>query len=91
MYQENELITFIIVLGILVFLMANRKRIDFLMDRYLLLSFFFYIAASVFTVLESCILPTFLNILEHVSILLHSIFFTVWIWRIIKQRTEFKA
>jgi predicted ABC-type exoprotein transport system permease subunit len=91
MYQENELITFIIVLGILVFLLANRKRIDILMDRYLLLSFFFYIAASVFTVVESFLLPSLLNILEHVSILLHSVFFTVWIWRIIKQKTGFKA
>lgn len=87
-FQENELVTFIVVFGILVFVFANRKRINHAADQYLLISFLFYAIASVLTVVEAFALPVLCNYLEHTCVLLHSIFFTLWIWRIVKPQQE---
>jgi uncharacterized membrane protein YesL len=91
MFQENELITAIVVLGIFVFLFANRRRIERNpSDTWLIASFVFYAIASVVTVTETFFLPTVSNLVEHLCILLHTVFFTAWIWRL-TQRTDHNA
>lgn len=89
MFQENELITFIIVLGIGVFLLANRRRMEpTASDRVLLLSFIFYAMVSVTTLVEGFIFPVWMNIVEHVFILLHTLSFTIWIWLLVRPQPE---
>lgn len=89
MFQENELITSIVVAGIFVFLFANRRRFERTpSDTYLFVSFLFFALASVITVTETYFLPTISNAFEHLCILLHTVFFTAWIWRLTRQRTE---
>lgn len=89
MFQENELITFIVVLGIGIFLLANRKRMEPRSSySFLLVSFVFYAAASILTLLETFWLAGFFNFMEHVCILGHTLSFTIWIWLLIKQPKE---
>jgi len=92
MFQENELITSIVVLGIFVFLFVNRRRIERNpSDTLLYVSFLFYAAASVITVTETFFLPEFSNCIEHLCILLHTVFFTAWIWRLTRHQTDRRA
>lgn len=83
MYQENEIVTLLITLGIGFFFWANRKSIVQVQAWYMLLvSYLFYFVSTCFTVLEGYIWPTALNLLEHLFILLFSIVFLLWCWQI---------
>jgi uncharacterized protein YhhL (DUF1145 family) len=82
-FQKNEFITLLITVGIGIFFWANRKPITQLHAwKLLVLSFVCYLARMAFTVLESCFWTEGLNLLEHLSILLFSIFFLLWCWQI---------
>jgi hypothetical protein len=82
-FQKNEVITLLITVGIGMFFWANRKSIIQLHAwKLLILSFFCYLARMCFTVLEGYYWPDGMNLLEHLSILLFSIFFLFWCWQI---------
>lgn len=89
MFQENELITLLITVGIGFFFWADKKSITYLPAwKLLILSFLCYLASTCFTVLEGYLWETTLNILEHLSILLFSIFFLFWCWQVGLRREK---
>jgi L-lactate permease len=91
MFQQNELITSIVVAGILAFLVVNWRRVKRNpSDTWLFVSFLFYAVAMVITVTEHFFLPELSNILEHLCLLLHTILFTAWIWQFTGQQTEIR-
>lgn len=95
MPQNNEVIGLLIATGVLVFLLANRKRYTKVFsDRFLMLSFIFYFASFIFTVAEDIpfILETplnpWLNFAEHLSCLIRSGLLLIWIWIVLGNRKE---
>ncbi len=89
MFQKNEVITLLITVGIGIFFWSNRKSILQLNGwKLLILSFLCYLARMIFTVLEGYIWYDVMNLLEHLSILLFTIFFLLWCWQIGYQKEK---
>ena len=94
MPQNNEVIGLLIASGVLVFLIANRKRYTKVFsDRFLMLSFIFYFASFFFTVAEDMpfagvTLNHWLNYAEHLSSLICSGLLLIWICSVLSNRKE---
>ncbi|MEJ5259447.1 MAG: hypothetical protein WHS88_04570 [Anaerohalosphaeraceae bacterium] len=83
MFEESELITLLITLGVSFFLWATRKIIITLpFYRLLLVNFGFYLFSKVCTVLEGFFWESVLNSLEHISAILSCAVFFWWCLRL---------
>ena len=66
MVQENEVILLLLGLGVLIFALANRERLEELPAvRLLAAGLYLLLAAWVLTILEGFFWPRALNLLEH--------------------------
>jgi hypothetical protein len=93
LFQNNEVIALLIATGVLVFLLANRKRYTIIFsDRFLIVSFVFYFASYVFTVAEGLALfESFsdkLNFMEHLSNTIRSGLVMLWIWVVFARKEK---
>lgn len=87
MLAENEVVSLLLCLGILLFFWANLRRIRELHGyRPMLWGFFAYLMASIFTVLEGFTWPTGFNFLEHLAYLVSAVFFAAWIVQLTRLR-----
>lgn len=80
--QQSELIFLLLALGVLVFIQANRLRLERTPKfRYLQVGFYLLVAASFLTVLEEFLWGEFLNLLEHGCYTASVILTAVWCWQ----------
>lgn len=87
MFEESELITLLITMGVGFFLLVMRKIIPTLPSyRFLVLSFGFYLIAKVCTVLEGFFWEGLLNTLEHLSTILFCAVFFGWCLKMGSQK-----
>lgn len=83
MVQENEAITLILGVGVLLSFVIGRARIRKLPAwRTFLIGFVVLTAGWAFTVLEGFLWPEALNLVEHACYALSSILLCVWCWRV---------
>ena len=88
MIQENEVLALIFFIGLLFFIFINRKILKGIFAKKMLVGLlFFMFLARVTTVLEGVLWSEALNITEHISLVLVSVFFLLWL---IKASSEAK-
>jgi hypothetical protein len=81
MIQQNELITFLVGIGVAFFIFINRRRIKQIPgSTWLFLSYSALFAGWTFTVLEGFAMGKIFNLLEHACYLAGSITAAFWCW-----------
>ena len=89
MIQENELVTFMICIGVLLFFIVNYQKLKKLSGYSLFLtSFILYTCAWCFTVIEGIIFEEVFNLIEHICYISSSSFMVVWILIVFWKRKE---
>ncbi len=84
MIQQNELITFLVGAGAMLFIVFNRRRITTIPgSRWLILSYAILFLAWTFTVIEGFLLTEVMNFLEHACYMASSILAAVWCWTVL--------
>ncbi len=79
MVQENEIAMLLFGMGILVFILMNRKKLQRIPSwKYLAAGFNVLLAGWVFTVVETFLPYDALNILEHLCYAASSVILAVW-------------
>jgi hypothetical protein len=82
MLQENEVVTLIMGIGVLLFIILNKVHVKKINSwRILVWGYYTLLSGWVFTVLEGFILENYLNLLEHISYAVSTILFAVWCWK----------
>lgn len=88
MMQENEIISLMLGISILILIFINRLKVKQLLFSGIFLSgFYFLLIGIVLTVLEGFFLPDILNLLEHACYSISSVFLLIWCWKVFKQNT----
>jgi uncharacterized membrane protein len=83
MIQENEVIMLLLGVGVLVFMLANWKRLRRLpASRAMSHAFHLLVLASILTVLEGFFWPGPLNFLEHACYAGSALLLAAWCWRV---------
>lgn len=91
-FQENEIISFLLCIGVFGFVLSNRTRITQLPSAPLFLAaFYLFFASEILTVVEGfwatgAPLNTFFNTLEHIGYAASSVLIAVWAWRAFHPR-----
>lgn len=83
MISENEIITLILAVGVLIFIMVNRlqlKRVP--TSKILITGFYLLLAGWVLTVLEGFFWKGLLNLLEHICYATSSVLVATWCWKV---------
>ena len=84
--QENELITAIVALGVLIFIVLHHNALRKLPNFKILASAFYVLIASwILTILEGFFFPAFLNLLEHVGYALSAVLLALWLFPMYKK------
>lgn len=82
MIQQNELIIFLLGVGVLIFILSNRRRIHRIPAwKILAASFYVLLAGWLLTILEDIFWGRTLNFLEHASYTASSLLIAFWCWR----------
>lgn len=88
-FAENEIVSLLLSLGILLFFLANLGRIRQIDGyHYLLGSFLAYITAMIFTLLETVAVEQALNFLEHLGYLVSAVLLAAWIARLARPERD---
>lgn len=83
MFEECEIITLLIALGIGFFLLMSKRPLEHIYNWKLLsIGYLCLLGGSFFTVLEGIVWESGCNILEHTLNLLFSILFFLWCWQV---------
>ena len=83
MVQENEVILFLLGVGVLIFILANRQRLKRLpASRILIAGFYVLLAGWVLTILEGFVWNEFLNFLEHTCYAGSAVLVATWCWKV---------
>jgi len=81
MIQQNELITFLVGLGVAIFIWLNRRRIVQIPgSSWLLLSYSALFMGWTLTLVEGFVLPDLINAIEHACYMASSVAAAVWSW-----------
>lgn len=89
MLQENELITLLLSIGVLVFVQIKRERLkDGPSLNHLIISFSLLSAGWGFTLLEGFFLRPHMNVLEHACYAGSSVFLAAWCWKTFQGKEE---
>ena len=87
MIQENEVVTLVLAVGVLIFALANLRGIGQRAEpKVLLIAFAFACGGWLFTVIEGLACPDFLNFFEHFCYAASSIALAYWCWLVFPQR-----
>ncbi|MDO9462769.1 MAG: hypothetical protein Q7J61_03075 [Deltaproteobacteria bacterium] len=86
MVQENEVVTLLLGVGVLVFVIANRLQLQRLPGSRILISgFYVYLGGRILTVLEGFFWGEFLNFLEHLCSAGSNVLVAIWCWRVFRK------
>jgi hypothetical protein len=89
MLAENEVLSFLLALGILSFFLANLRRVRALNGSpYLIGGILAYLAGLIFTLLEGFVWADGFNLLEHLGYLISGLFLAGWIITLARPRQE---
>lgn len=89
MIQENEIITLLLGIGVMIFILANKNRVKRIQAAKILIAGFYVLLAGwVLTILEGLFWREFINVLEHICYTSSSILMAVWCWKIFKNTKE---
>ena len=84
--EENELLTLLVALAVVVFVVVNRSGLTALPRSNLSMTAFYLLAAGLtFTVLEGLVWRGGFNVLEHACYAASSILLAVWVWLILRE------
>jgi len=87
MIQENEFITLLIGISLLIFIIFNYQKLKTLPAiKILLLGLCVLLVGWFLTILEEFFLEDLLNVLEHICYIFSSIIMAVWFWIVFKQK-----
>ncbi|HDP70378.1 MAG TPA: hypothetical protein ENN38_06185 [Actinobacteria bacterium] len=87
MIQENELITLLLWVGLLIFILTGRSRLKRLLSsEILIMGFCAFLAGRILTVLEGFFWGDLLNFLEHGFNAVGSVSLLVWCLRVFGKR-----
>ncbi len=83
MIQENEIILLLLGLGVLIFVLSNRLRLQRLPEsKTLIAGFYMLMAGWVLTVLEGFLLEGLLNFIEHMCYASSAVLVAAWCWKV---------
>ncbi len=86
-FFKDEIITFLISLGVLVFILANRAKLSRTPSWPILFgAYSAFLAGLLFGIVEGMFWPSSFNALEHLGYTLSGILMAVWAWRIFGPR-----
>ena len=89
MIQGNEIIMLLIGIGVLVFIIENRRQMRrFLFSKILIIGFYLILAGWILTVLEGFFFRDYLNLLEHACYAGSSVFVSFWCLKVFGRRRE---
>ncbi|MFH1747934.1 MAG: hypothetical protein ABIG44_12940 [Planctomycetota bacterium] len=88
MFQQNEVVTLILGIGVLVFFIGRSDLSHIPAWKTFLASYALLLLGWHFTVLEDVCLPEITNLLEHICYATSSIVFAIWCWRVVRGRRE---
>jgi len=89
MIQENEIITLLLGIGVMIFILANKQKVKRIpAAKILIAGFYVLLAGWVLTILEGLFWRELLNVLEHICYTASSILVAVWCWKIFKNTKE---
>ncbi|MBN1148909.1 MAG: hypothetical protein JXA78_16735 [Anaerolineales bacterium] len=82
MVQENEVVMLLLGVGMLIFILANRKRLDLPSIGLLLAGYYLLLAGWLLTVLEGLFWGETLNLVEHSFYAASAVLNAAWCWRV---------
>lgn len=83
MIEQSEIVTLFLAIGCVILVIIKRKQVRrFPFSSLLLISFFCLFLGLTITVLKAFFLQNLLNLLEHFSYTLSTIFLSSWCWNI---------
>ena len=86
MIQQNEIIVLLFGIGVLVFVLANHKRLNLIpASRILISGFGLILAGWILTVIEGLFWKDFLKLAAHFCYALSSLLVTAWCWKVVKS------
>ena len=89
MIQENEIITLLLGIGVMIFILANKQKVERIpAAKILIAGFYVLLAGWVLTILEGLFWRELLNVLEHICYTASSILMAFWCWKIFKNTKE---
>ena len=89
MIQENEIITLLLGIGVMIFILANKQKVKRIPAAKILIpGFYVLLAGWVLTILEGLFWRELLNVLEHICYTASSILIAIWCWKIFKNTRE---
>ena len=89
MLYENEVLMFLLGLGVLIFILGNRARLKSIpASKVLIAAFLFFFASWIFTILEGFFLEELLNYLDHICYAVGSVVVAVWCWKVFGRSKE---
>ena len=90
MVQENEIITLVLGLGVLIFVLGNHSQLKrFHGMKVLVAGYLLALTAWILTILEGFWMKDFCNLLEHLCYAGSSLLMVVWLWKIFFDKREF--
>lgn len=79
MFQENEVISCILTVGVVLFVLVNYHAVVRIpRSNFLLLSLLFFLLSNLFTILEGFWLEDFFNALEHICYAVYLLLLAIW-------------
>ena len=89
MVYENEIIMFVLGLGVLIFILANYHRLKRIPSIQLLITgYCIFTAGWCLTILEGFFWKTVLNYLEHISYAAGAIIMAIWFRKVFRRPEE---
>jgi hypothetical protein len=89
MIQENEAITLLLGLGMLLFIHTNRTRLQHLpASKTLLAAFYLLVAGWILTIVEGFFWQRALNFVEHLCYTGNAILLAAWCWQALARQGE---
>ncbi|MCK4824454.1 hypothetical protein KA005_52370 [bacterium] len=89
MIQENEIIMLLLGIGVLIFVLGNRQRLQRVPASKILISgFCTALIGWIFTVLEGFFWKDFLNFIEHICYAGSSVLVAFWCFKVFGSRKE---
>ena len=83
MIQESEVVLLLLGVGVLIFILGNRRRLRRLpASKILIAGFYTLLAGWVLTILEGFFWEELLNFLQHTCYTGSSVLVAIWCWRV---------
>jgi len=87
MIQENEVVTALLGIGVLIFIIANRLQLKRLPASGILIAGFYVLLTGwILTVLEGFFLGKLLNFLEHICYAGSAALVAAWCWKVFGKK-----